>query len=385
MASAAETVDDPEIVIGLVGPIGVDMDYVIQSLEKSLHSVSYATSVIHLTTVLGDLAPRLRPAAATYIERYKGLISSADTVRRHTDNNAAFSCLAISEIRRLRQVSRDHLDSRTAANTPRRGTAYIIRQFKRPEEIALLRQVYGRKFLQVSVYLDKEERKQLLVEKIKSYDSKIVEDANAESQALDLIEIDYSEVSDTYGQRVSDVFHLGDVFVRGEHKPSTAATIDRFIRAFFGHNGISPTKTEYGMYAAAGASLRSLDLSRQVGAAIFSAAGEIVSMGCNEVPKAFGGTYWSDNDGEAYRDFEKGADGNHVRKLRIVHDLVERMGKLGYLSTSLTSLGDTSAQVRALMANPSISDSRVMDIINFAASFTLKCQQLPMQQDLERP
>lgn len=365
MASTAEIVDDPEIIIGLVGPIGVDMDFVIQSLEKSLGSVGYQSSMVHLTTVLGDLAPSLKPKAITYPDRYKGLIASADKVRRYTDNNAAFACLAISEIRRLRQVSRDNLAPQTAANTPRLGTAYIIRQFKRPEEITLLRQVYGRKFIQVSVYLDKEERKHILIEKIKSYDTQIVDDAKAETQALELIEIDYSEVSDTYGQRVSDVFHLGDVFVRGEHKPTTADTIDRFIRAFFGHNGISPTKAEYGMYAAAGASLRSLDLSRQVGAAIFSEAGEVISMGCNEVPKAFGGTYWSDGLGDKYRDFEKGADGNHFRKLRIVHDLVERMGKLGYLSTALTSMGDASAQVRSLMGTPSIAESRVMDIIEF--------------------
>ena len=40
------------------------------------------------------------------------------------------------------------------------------------------------------------------------------------------------------------------------------------------------------MFAAKAAALRTLDLSRQVGAAIFSADGEIISMGSNEVPKA---------------------------------------------------------------------------------------------------
>ena len=50
-------------------------------------------------------------------------------------------------------------EAKKARSSPALGTAYIVRQFKREEEITLLRQVYGRKFIQVSVYLDKEERK----------------------------------------------------------------------------------------------------------------------------------------------------------------------------------------------------------------------------------
>jgi deoxycytidylate deaminase len=47
---------------------------------------------------------------------------------------------------------------------------------------------------------------------------------------------------------------------------------------------------EYGLFLAKAAALRTLDLSRQVGAAIFSDKGEIIALGANEVPKAGGGT-----------------------------------------------------------------------------------------------
>jgi cytidine deaminase len=47
------------------------------------------------------------------------------------------------------------------------------------------------------------------------------------------------------------------------------------------------------MYMAKSASLRSAALTRQVGAAIFRETGELLTMGCNEVPKAGGGTVGS--------------------------------------------------------------------------------------------
>jgi deoxycytidylate deaminase len=362
-------VDNPELVIGLVGPIGVDLDTIISYLEKSLKSVRYDVRKIHLTQLMGEMAPHWRVDDETYSARYHSLIANADKLRRESKNKAVLSCIAISEIRRIRQelqlAKNPEMDAKEARKIPSLGTAYIIRQFKREEEISLLRQVYGRKFLQISIFSDREERQKQLVKKIKEYGIGSVPDHEAEKQAIDLIEKDYNESSDEYGQRVSDVFHLGDVFVRGHANKDAEGTVDRFVQAFFGHNGYSPTKAEYGMYAAAGAALRSLDLSRQVGAAVFSARGEVITLGCNEVPKAFGGTYWCDDPGEQHRDFEEGVDGNHNRKIRVVHDLVERLGALGYLSETLMSVGSAAKQVRKIMSEPRVADSRVMDLIEF--------------------
>ncbi|CCV06510.1 Cytidine/deoxycytidylate deaminase,zinc-binding region [Mesorhizobium metallidurans STM 2683] len=359
------TINNPELVIGLVGPIGVDLDAIVSFLESGLKDVAYQSQVIHITKVMRDLLPQMRVEEDSYSARYRSLISNADTVRRTIDNQAALACLAISEIRRLRQELQPKMDPKIAREAPLLGTAFIVRQFKREEEIALLRQVYGRKFIQISVFSDKEERRSQLVKKIKEYGTGTIEEDDAEKQAIDLISIDNNEISDEYGQRVSDVFHRGDVFVRGEVNQGSKSTVERFIRAFFGHNSYSPTKTEYGMYAAAGAALRSLDLSRQVGAAVFSPNGEVIALGCNEVPKPFGGTYWCDDAGDKHRDFEEGADGNHSRKIRVIDDLVERMGKLGFLSEKLLSSGSTHKQVRRLMSEKSISDSKVMDLIEF--------------------
>ncbi|MEQ8295922.1 MAG: anti-phage dCTP deaminase [Nitratireductor sp.] len=358
-------VDNPELIVGLVGPIGVDLDAITHYLEKSLKSVGYDAEKIHLTRLMGDMLPGWKVDDETYSARYHSLIANADRLRRETNNQSVLSCMAISEIRRIRQEKNNKIDHKEARKLPILGNAYIIRQFKREEEISLLRQVYGRKFIQISVFSDKDERQRQIIKKIKEYGTGIVSESDAEKQAIDLIEKDYNETADDYGQRVSDVFHLGDVFVRGHSSKDSEAIVERFIQAFFGHNGYSPTKAEYGMYAAAGAALRSLDLSRQVGAAIFSHRGEVITLGCNEVPKPFGGTYWCDDPGEQHRDFEEGVDGNHSRKIRVVHDLVERLGTLGYLSETLMRVGSAAKQVRKIMSEPRIADSRVMDLIEF--------------------
>jgi len=109
----------------------------------------------------------------------------------------------------------------------------------------------------------------------------------------------------------------------------------------FGKNSISPTKDEYGAYIAASASLRSIDPSRQVGAAIFSKEGEVVTLGSNEVPKFGGGTYWED-DKNPHRDFDDNRMPNHVRKSRMLYDILKKLDGNGMLTdreSILSSLG----------------------------------------------
>jgi hypothetical protein len=111
--NVAATIDNPELVIGLVGPIGVDLDAIINLLQKSLRAVAYETKVIHITAVMRDLLPNLTFEDETYSARYRSLIANADWVRRTADNQAALSCIAISEIRRLRQEAAGQLIQRS--------------------------------------------------------------------------------------------------------------------------------------------------------------------------------------------------------------------------------------------------------------------------------
>lgn len=357
--TTTDVIHNPELVFGLVGPIGVDIDAVVDALCDSLKLVDYDPQPIHLTEFIVDRRIKVKLDPKTYFSRYKSLIRYANAYRRLAKNAAALAGIAIMQIQAIRS-------SKTKSNiAPAKGTAYIVRQFKRPEEIELMRQVYGRKFIQVSIFGSASDRRNVLMGKIQRYEASPKTDAECERQAIELIDIDHNETSDKNGQRIADVFHLGDVFVNGIDRQKAHETIQRFIRAFFGDNKASPNKDEYGLYIASAASLRSADLSRQVGAAIFSKRGEVISLGCNEVPKPEGGTYWIDDDPPISRDVDIGVDANSERKNEIFYDLIDRMINAGFLSKQLTDLNDRQKQVNALISKNTMKDAQLMDIIEF--------------------
>jgi len=357
--SKAQTISNPEIIFGIVGPIGVHIDSVVAALSKSLQDVGYQSYPIHLTQFITDKRIKIEVDESSYFKRYESLIRYGNEFRRIANSAAAIAGIGIARIR-------EHRATQTgAADQPAFGHAYILRQFKRTEEIELMRRVYGRKFILVSVFGSPSDRRRVLIEKIRSYDSSPKSDAQCEKEAIELIDMDHNQKDDDNGQRLSDVFHLGDVFVDGINKDKASATIDRFIRAFFGDTSVSPSKDEYGLYIATAAALRSVDLSRQVGAAIFSKRGEVITMGCNEVPKATGGTYWSDDVNQSpFRDVELGKDPNQERKNEIIYDLLDRMFDEGLLSEKLAK-EEGQKRVDALLSSKKIKDAQLLDIIEF--------------------
>ena len=101
------------------------------------------------------------------------------------------------------------------------------------------------------------------------------------------------------------------------------------------------------------------------GIAIFSKKGEIITIGCNEVPKAGGGSYWIDDDLPIFRDIEIGVDANQRRKAEIIYDLVERMGQEGFLSKVISRLEILTSRSRHRRRTLSYRIFQLMDIIEF--------------------
>jgi len=170
-----------------------------------------------------------------------------------------------------------------------------------------------------------------------------------------------------FGQNMTNTFPMGDVFVDSNDRGTVNSSIERFMNALFGSNEISPTRAEYAMYLAKSASLRSCDLSRQVGAAILSSSGEIISLGSNEVPRAGGGTYWTGDPTDS-RDFRQGHDPNDLNKIGVFADIVSRLGEDGHLSASLSDLKEPKKIVERLLegdGGKKFQRARVMDLIEF--------------------
>ena len=107
------------------------------------------------------------------------------------------------------------------------------------------------------------------------------------------------------GQQLEKGLKLADLYIRNrvgsDHYKSA---LIRFFELVHGKKIHTPTREEYGMYLAHAAGAKSACLSRQVGASIFSADGDVISTGRNDVPKAGGGLYGFDaaNDKRCFAD-----------------------------------------------------------------------------------
>jgi deoxycytidylate deaminase len=351
-------ISSPEIVFGIVGPIGINIEPVVASIERTLYNIRYDCFRLHLTDYIDHPRITTKMANSSYFDKYSALISRGNEYRKIARSNDAFAGLAITLIQKKRNELTGSL------RDPRPQTAYIVRQFKRPEEIDLMRRVYGQKFIQVSIYGSEQDRFNAMVKKIMSFNSSPRNEHVSKQEAIKLIQMDSDQSDEIGGQQVSKVFHLGDVFVDGIDADNSHKTIERFINALFGSSKSSPTKDEHGLYLASAAALRSADLSRQVGAAICTSDGEVISIGCNEVPKARGGAYWIDGEDTLARDVEQQMDPNHERRRQIVHDFIQRLDKKGWISDALENKFDSDG-MDDILKEELIKNSQVMDVLEF--------------------
>lgn len=364
-------VQKPELFLGLVAPIGTDTRQIAVQLQDALKNVGYESTYIKVTKLMEQIPTGISLLESPLEARYNSYIDYANKVREllgksATDKakgNDSLAMLSVTAIKAARKKATG--DEKKAQH----GHAYILDQFKRPEEIALLRKIYGRLFIQISAQATKKTRLAALKLKIKrTHADGRGKDFTPEAEAL--IRRDLSEEDIPHGQRLRDAFPMADAIVDANDMAKCKVEIERFIKLFFGYNFITPTHDEYAMYVAKSASLRSADLSRQVGAAIFSPAGEAITLGSNEVPKPGGGTYF-EGDPHDNRDFHQGGDYNEQEKYGIVTEFVQRFESSGSLSDKISksnSLQTLEQKVDYVLdgdGGPKLKTARVMDLLEF--------------------
>jgi deoxycytidylate deaminase len=309
-----KTIDRPEVFLALIAPIGIDMGLVEAELSNGLRRVSYKPKVIKLTNFIREHPEWFEIKHQSEFERYEHFIAAGNQLCHDSKRRDALALTAIA------QLYRDQPD-RPDAIKP--GTAYVFRQLKRVEEILTLREVYGSNIIFVGCYSPKRVRVRNLVSLLLK-NERGADHNQLEAQALKIIGIDENQRDVKDGQRFLDAYPHSDFIIDCTDTPSIRKSVQRFIECFFGHPFVSPTRDEHGMYLAQTASLRSTDLSRQVGASIFGPDKQIVSLGCKEVPKFGGGTYWTDDNPHG-RDFQQGYDSNARLRSDMVRDLLGRL------------------------------------------------------------
>ncbi len=356
-----------EIIVGLAGPIGCGIGSIAQGLKDRLFERGY-TDVVHIKlskfleeAINNNLVEEVNfPTNSLRFTRYRRLQEAGKSLRQKLANPAVLAEYAAREIALDR-----HRRQREAGDIPPDGqplkptrVAYLIDQVKRPEEVRLLRAIYRNLFYLLGVTRINDRRKdELEAETIRP------------EEAHQLIEIDRLETGDG-GQQLDKTLHLADYFVRND-----ATTVDekrnklnRFLDLVHGDKSISPTDAEHGMYSAYAAGLRSACLSRQVGASISSATGEILATGCNDVPKPSGGLYSASHSGHDMRcvhmDGQQCFNDLHKRKLQnAIGDLVD--AALKEATHGKVSFSD---EQRTKLLLEIYEQTRLKDLIEFSRS-----------------
>lgn len=345
----------PELVIGIVGGVGTEMEYVVSALNASLSAIGYSFDEIRLSSLLRDL-PKYSNLPTRYRDQYLDRhMSAGDEFRAVCERNDAVALLGVAKLKSLREQE-------IASNT---GRAYIIRSLKNPEEVKTLRNVYGNSFYLIAAYSPVRDRRHAIAREIaRSRNKYPISEHYAEADRL--INRDQEESGADYGQQSRDSIHRADFFVDMRDRKQLANSVNRFIELLFSNTFHTPSKQEYGMFMAHAAALRSAELGRQVGAAIVDGEGEVVVVGCNEVPKAGGGLYWSDDDPDK-REFHNGTDTSDEQKRTMISETLSLLKSAGWLSKKISRHDDAEILELALgPSNPSLpKESRIRNVIEY--------------------
>jgi deoxycytidylate deaminase len=312
-------INEPELFFGFVAPIGTDVRSSHRYISQYFKAAGYRVVPIKVTDVFDQIAKYLPPKVpldrTSEARRLETYIKYGNQIRETFDDDQILAALSIV------RVIQERIQLSDSAVIPEK-TVFLLSQFKRREEIELLRSIYGRAFFQISVYSRRGARVDYLSRRFAQGENR-GNPNSFRSPAETIVERDENESDKAHGQRVSRIFHDADVIINSDvGEDDIEKQVSRFCDLVFGSNRISPTKSEYGMFAAKAAALRTLDLSRQVGAAIFSKDGDVIAMGSNEVPSGLGGTYWADGDDDIDdRDYRREHDANDRRKSQLLNEL----------------------------------------------------------------
>ncbi|MEW5774672.1 MAG: anti-phage dCTP deaminase [Thermodesulfobacteriota bacterium] len=279
-----------ELVIAVCGPLGSGVDGVARLFQEKLGQLcGYTSEYMKMSRFIaersrelfGDEPGLLALDGASEAQRIEILQDYGNRLRSEYGNDilAQFVVESIAVSRqddlRTRELPPEHLVSRRHVT--------IIDSLKHPEEYALLSRVYGKMFYLIGVLCPEKMREDRLTKKPKGLRRK---------DAVRLIDRDRGEEVE-YGQQLLKTIQHADFFISNIHENAERMphTVVRFIDLMLGTRSHTPTMHEYAMHAAHSAAMRSGCMSRQVGAAIVNASGDLIATGRNDVPCPGGGLY----------------------------------------------------------------------------------------------
>ena len=315
---------DSELIIALVGAAGTDPNSVTTIIKDQMTAFGYHCENIRISKdILEEVGDIGKPKNDH--DRILKSMEAGNRLREQSGDNSFLALSAAAKINEIRTGDKDLAENLE----PLKKTCFIIQSLKHPEEVQRLRNIYSPAFFLLGVHSEDKRRREHLINKLRM----------DERQAQEIMDKDYNE-KEEHGQHTSDTFHLSDFFISDDgNKDKLEKSIWRILDLIFGSPFITPTFDEYAMFMAFSASLRSADLSRQVGAVI-ARRKSILSTGANDVPSPDGGLYWSYFDAESKqvmdvangRDYKRGFDSNSQEKAKIIEGIVAKLRSIDGLA-----------------------------------------------------
>lgn len=348
-----------ELVIALCGPIGSPLHRVSSVIKSKLETeFNYDYCVeLRLSGFIEKYTTKA-PDTSPY-DRTKALIQQGDELREK-HGSGLLAELAVS------QIALDRQKAKAASGKERyqpRRVCHIIDSIKNQQEFEILKLVYRDMLYFVGVYAP-------LPARIRTMQNS----GMTQGQIFGLIDQDSGEEFD-HGQTVRKTFPQADFFLRVDADTDTQIEnrVSRFLHLILGTRVSTPTAGETAMYLAASAAGNSACLSRQVGAALTDAGGDVLAVGWNDVPKFGGSLYVADPKNGPNGDRDKrcwnlqgGTCFNDQEKQLIAERLIT-----GLIDKSILPKERKTEAVKSV-----VDDSKVGDLIEFSRSIHAEMQAI---------
>lgn len=341
------------LIFGFVAAIGTPFDPIFGSFTESLRRYDYSAEQIHLSRLLDRIKcnPWSDLPDRSESDYYQRRMDAGDNLRAEADSGSAMAAMGIVDIS-------DHRSNSRKSST----CAYFLRSLKHPEEVRLLRHIYGDSFFLVAIASSYEERLNTLSDSLSHF-------GEPRAEAERLIDRDQNDDNDkVFGQNVRDTYAMADIFIPTIRGDNDSTYIDRFVDSIFGAPFLTPFPNEEAMRFAYDASLRSAAAGRQVGAALIPKVGAPIVAGTNEVPKAGGGQYW-EGDSQDHRDFKIGEDPNPNYIKRVMQEFIDLLNSNGWLHDEYREVNANELVERLYEKDDSgismLSGTRISELIEF--------------------
>ena len=134
--------------MGIVAPVGADLENFYEVLRRRISQFKYKANSIRLSNFLRniDLDVELKDSPeAARINTYMTAGNRARELEKQGDILALYAAHDINSARKDK-------------SEPLPRTVHIIRSLKHPDEVRLLRQIYGSGFFLIGVFADEEQR-----------------------------------------------------------------------------------------------------------------------------------------------------------------------------------------------------------------------------------